>query len=350
MTGRWRVLTATVGGLAVVVGLLPLGSMDFRVHVVAHLLAAMVGPALIASTAPVTALLRATRGAGRRRLVRVLHSRYARVVGSGPVVLGLEVGGMYVWYLTPLYGIGHRHPWVAVLVHLHMVAAGLLFAWYVLGIDPPARRFAARVAVLVLAAGAHDLLTKLMVAHALPAGHDVRAGAELIYAGGTVVELGLAVVLMAGWYARSGRALRHAARRSAQVGAAGDEEPAAGDHGVGHDDDQRAQAPAQLPGHDQTEDDVQGEQRAVHRAQDVDAALHRRDGRVLDQGRHDEGQPRARLDDRDPAERGREGGGAGGRRGHAPMEPHRPVTGVPGFAQRERRTGCRRGAAQWWDA
>ena len=39
----------------------------------------------------------------------------------------------------------------------------------------------------------------------------VRTGAQLMFYGGDVIDLALAVVLLAGWYARGGRRLRHAA-------------------------------------------------------------------------------------------------------------------------------------------
>jgi putative membrane protein len=70
-----------------------------------------------------------------------------------------------------------------------------------------------RLAVLVAAAAGHDVLAKLLYSRGLPAGMpDVGPGAQILYTGGTVVEVGIAAALMAQWYARTGRALRRADR------------------------------------------------------------------------------------------------------------------------------------------
>lgn len=56
-----------------------------------------------------------------------------------------------------------------------------------------------------------------MYAHGLPSGGGPIAsrliGAELMYYGGTVIDIALAIVLMAQWYQASGRALARSARQ-----------------------------------------------------------------------------------------------------------------------------------------
>jgi putative membrane protein len=65
----------------------------------------------------------------------------------------------------------------------------------------------------------HDTLTKIMYAHNLPAGGgpiaDRHIGAGLMYYGGTIIGLALAIIVMTQWYQASGRELARAARRSA---------------------------------------------------------------------------------------------------------------------------------------
>jgi hypothetical protein len=88
----------------------------------------------------------------------------------------------------------------------------------VIGIDPVRGRpgTGARLAVLV-AAASHDTLAKLIYAWDLPAGAGLVAarhlGAELMYYGGTVVDVALAAIVMAQWYAATGRSLARARRR-----------------------------------------------------------------------------------------------------------------------------------------
>src|SRR5215213_6381377 len=100
----------------------------FSVHVVQHM--------LLAIGAPVTLALRVARGRTRRRLTRVLHSPPLRVVGHPLVAWVLFTLSLYALYFSPLFDLTLRQPLVHDLVHLHFLAAGLLFWWPVVGLDP----------------------------------------------------------------------------------------------------------------------------------------------------------------------------------------------------------------------
>jgi hypothetical protein len=76
----------------------------------------------------------------------------------------------------------------------------------------------ARAAAAVLPpVASHDTLAKLPYAWDLPTGAGPVAarhrGAELMYYGGTVVDVALAAIVMAQWYAATGRSLARARRR-----------------------------------------------------------------------------------------------------------------------------------------
>ena len=79
--------------------------------------------------------------------------------------------------------------------------------------------------VLVVAAAGHDFLSKFMYARDLPfSGGSLEArhfGAELMYYGGTLVDVALAVILMTQWYQSTGRALHREQRRSVHRATAG---------------------------------------------------------------------------------------------------------------------------------
>jgi putative membrane protein len=192
----------------------------FAVHVVGHLLLALVAPLLLALAAPVTLALRALPAPGQRRLLAVLRSGPVRALTWPPVVLALDLGGMAAFYLTDLFALAHAHPAVMALVDLHMVLAGALLAVVLVGRDPLPHRpgLVAALLTLLVAAAGHDVLAKVMYARLLPAGagsaEQIRLGAQVMYYGGTVVEVALAVALMAGWYARTGRELRRERRRA----------------------------------------------------------------------------------------------------------------------------------------
>jgi putative membrane protein len=223
MTGRQLRLLGRVAAAALGLGCLlatltpPLAdAMTFDRHAVRHLLLAMLAPLAFALSAPVTLALRTFPRRPRRALLALLHSQPARALTTAPVVLALDVGGMYAFYLTPLYSASHHRPWLSALVDLHMLLAGCLLSWYLVGRDPmpspPSTR--TRLVVLLLAAGSHDLLAKLMYAHQLPAHggstEQLQLGAQIMFYGGDVVEVALAVLVLANWYARTGRQLRRA--------------------------------------------------------------------------------------------------------------------------------------------
>jgi putative membrane protein len=179
----------------------------------------MLAPLLLAWSAPVTLALRTLPRRPRRALLGALHSRPVRVLSLPAVVVALELGSLAVLYLTPLYGSVHADRVLHVLVHGHMVLTGCLVSWLLAGVDPMPGRPSTpvRLGVLVLLAGGHAVLAKLVYADppvALGAVEEVRRGAELLYYGGDVVELLLAVSVMAEWWRRSGRRLRAEQRRA----------------------------------------------------------------------------------------------------------------------------------------
>jgi putative membrane protein len=222
-----RSLWAAVGLSVLTASLLPplADAMSFPAHIVQHLMLSMLAPLALALSAPVTLALRTLPLRGRRMVLRAVQSRFARVITLAPTVLLLDVGGMYAYYLTPLFAETERHPWLHVTVHAHMFLAGCLLSWYLVGPDimPTRPRIRTSVLVLFVAAGSHDLLAKLMYADLRPTGGgsaaQIRTGAQVMYYGGDAVELLLAVGLLAGWYARTGRALGHQQRRN-RVGSA----------------------------------------------------------------------------------------------------------------------------------
>jgi len=176
----WRT-ACWAGGVAVaaVAALGPVADhMDFRAHMIGHVLLGMLAPLLLVLAAPVTLALRALPVAAARRVSAVLRSR-AVAAATHPVVAAvLAVGGLWVLYRTDVYAASMRHPTLLLLVHLHVFLAGWLFTAAFVGPDPaPHRaRLPVRAAVLVLALAAHDVLAKTLYAHP-PAGVDPAAAA-----------------------------------------------------------------------------------------------------------------------------------------------------------------------------
>ena len=180
---------------------------DLRGHMVQHLLLGMFAPLALVLAAPITLLLKVLPAQGGRRVVSFLATRPLRVLVHPVTAAMLDIGGMYLLYLTPLYALSVTNPLVHVLVHLHFVLSGYLFAWSIAGPDPAPRRpgFRARLCVLFIATAAHSTLAKLMYAHGFPRGGshgiaEIEAAAQWMYYGGDVAELLLAVAFFGAWF------------------------------------------------------------------------------------------------------------------------------------------------------
>lgn len=191
-------------GAAVVGPLARLAHHDFTVHMAGHVLLGMLGPLLLVLAAPVTLLLRVLPVRAARPVARLLASRPAGVLAD-PLVAGvLNIGGLWVLYRTGLYAATHTDPLLHTLVHVHVAAAGYLFAFAVLGGPDPAPHRSSpqwRAAVLVLAIAAHNILAKTLYA-APPEGvpaEQARAGAELMYYAGAPVEIALIFLVCRPW-------------------------------------------------------------------------------------------------------------------------------------------------------
>ncbi|GAB3347905.1 cytochrome c oxidase assembly protein [Modestobacter lapidis] len=217
--GRLRAALAAAGCAAVALAPPVTARADtFPGHVAQHLLLTMLVPLLLALSAPVTLALRTLPRRPRRVLLGALRSRPARVLTAPAVVVVLELGSLAAVYLTPLYGLLHASAALHLLVHGHMVLTGCLVSWLLVGADPMPRRpgTPVRLVVLVVLAAGHAVLAKTLFATtpaALGAAGEVRRGAQLLYYGGDVIELLLAVAVMAEWWRRTGRRLRAEQRR-----------------------------------------------------------------------------------------------------------------------------------------
>jgi putative membrane protein len=137
-----RRIAAWLAGLAVI-GAALFSFVDgyatslFSVHMVQHLLLAMVGAPLLLLGAPITLLLRAASPETRKhRILPVLESRPARVI-SHPVV-GWLAFAVVIWasHFSPLFGAALEDPGIHALEHALYLGAALLFWWPIVGADP----------------------------------------------------------------------------------------------------------------------------------------------------------------------------------------------------------------------
>lgn len=210
-----RTLWFLTGSLLVVVAVSPgfdrYADEDFAGHMAQHLLLGMVAPLALVLGAPVTLLLRELPHRHARRLGRLLHSRVVRVLAHPVPGLVLTAGGLIALYFTPLYQLSTDNDAVHIGVHAHLLASGLLFSWAIAGPDPAAGRASVRVRLVVLgvAIAIHAAVAQLLYAGLLvqvrePAA-ELRAAGSLMYFGGDIAELMLALAMLVTWRHAPGR-------------------------------------------------------------------------------------------------------------------------------------------------
>jgi putative copper resistance protein D len=118
------------------------GKFRFDAHMVQHMAMMMIVPPLWVLGAPVTMLSRATaprtdgsRGV-REWVLAALHSGYSRVISSPPLAGLIFAGSLVLFYFTPLFELAMYDHLGHVLMTVHFLASGYLFAWVLIGIDP----------------------------------------------------------------------------------------------------------------------------------------------------------------------------------------------------------------------
>ncbi len=218
-----RTLAFTAGlallALAAAPPLVGLAHHDLRAHMLQHLLTGMLAPLALVLGHPGTLMLRRLPTHWARAVDRLMPLRWW---GWPPALLllalVLDLGGLFALYLTPLYARLGAHPALHALVQAHVLAAGLLLTWGVVGVEasPLRAAFPLRVGALGVAMAAHATLAKVMYAGLYPRGTgdapaQVQQAATLMYYGGDVAELLLALLVFWRWLARRARAPQTAA-------------------------------------------------------------------------------------------------------------------------------------------
>ncbi|MFC9701024.1 cytochrome c oxidase assembly protein [Streptomyces sp. NPDC056943] len=135
------------------------GMVMFSVHMVQHMVISMLSPILLLLGAPVTLALRALPVAGRgstgprELLLKLLHSRYMKVITHPGFTIPMFIASLYALYFTPLFDFlmeskpGH----IGMMVHFLMV--GVVFFWPIMGVDPGPHRPGYVMRMLELFAG-----------------------------------------------------------------------------------------------------------------------------------------------------------------------------------------------------
>lgn len=201
-------------GVAVVGPLANEARIDFRAHIVGHLLLGMLAPLLLVFARPMTLFLRTLSVSAARKLSYFLRSSYVRIISHPITASVLNIGGLWALYTADLYHMMHEYLWIHILVHLHVFLAGYLFTMAMIYVEPVAHRYSYlyRTIVFIFALAGHGILSKYLYASP-PAGvpqAEAETGSMIMYYGGDVIDAILIFILCLQWYkATQPGTLRH---------------------------------------------------------------------------------------------------------------------------------------------
>ena len=108
---------------------------NFTLNVVRCLLLVDVVPPLLWLGTPFTLVLRASSRRTSESLLKMLSGRAARAISHPVVALGFLTASLYVYFLTPLYRLSEQYSLLGAYLSLHMVVAGCLYWWAIVGKD-----------------------------------------------------------------------------------------------------------------------------------------------------------------------------------------------------------------------
>jgi putative copper resistance protein D len=150
LLGCLSLVWLTSGGPAVY------GFIHFSSHMITHIGLMMIAPPLLTLAGPVLLALRVlpSRNDGSRGprewLLWLVHSPYMAFL-SKPVVAGLIfAGSLYAFYFSPAFPWALQNHTGHLFMTFHVLAAGYLFFWVFMGVDPGPRKTSYPVLLITL--------------------------------------------------------------------------------------------------------------------------------------------------------------------------------------------------------
>jgi putative membrane protein len=209
--------------VAVISGLASYDDTNFTIHTIQHVFIGMLAPIFLALSAPVTLALQASGRGVQTAILKVLHSRAARLVSHPGVTWPLYGGSLFALYFTHLYPYSLTHSLVHQLIHLHLLVVGCLFFWPAVGADPLPNRMnhALRILYLMLSLPFHTILGMALQSQTTPIAPgisltDLHTGGGLMWVAGEMTGLLCTLAVFVSWL----RTDERAAKRSDRIGEA----------------------------------------------------------------------------------------------------------------------------------
>lgn len=202
------------------------GRVLFSVHMVMHMVIAMVVPLLLVPAAPLTLALRALpsrhdRTWGPRELIlQVVHSRALKVLAHPVVAAALFFGSLAAFYWSPLFELALTTHSGHLLMLAHFFLTGYLFTWVLIGIDPGPPKWSPAMLLLILFATisfhaffgvaltgtqfvlAQDFFEQINLPWGPPPLADQERAGEIAWGFGEAPTLILAILVARQWFSR----------------------------------------------------------------------------------------------------------------------------------------------------
>ena len=215
-------IALVVGAVATQSGIARYEDESFTAHVLQHVLLGMAVPVLVATSAPITLVLQAADDATRRVVRRSLRHPLIGLLGRplvGFVVFGASLVAVT---FTPALELASRHDVFHLALHAHLVLAGALFVWPLVGVDPVPGRpgHGARLLVVLAAVPFHAFVGIALLGADEPVLtlyadlDDQRVAAGLLWVSGELMTVALAAVVFRSWFLAEQRAGTRADRRA----------------------------------------------------------------------------------------------------------------------------------------
>ena len=142
---------ATSGGLGLY------AQFSFSYHMMSHMVLGMIAPIGLVLGAPMTLALRTLpqgrnsdeRGV-RGSLLAALHSKIGVIYTNPIVALAIFDGSLFALYFTELFAVLMQSHIGHLFMSLHFLAAGFLFFFIIIGVDPNPRRVHHLVQIVIL--------------------------------------------------------------------------------------------------------------------------------------------------------------------------------------------------------
>lgn len=218
------------------------GRVLFSVHMVMHMVVAMIVPLLLVPGAPITLALRTLRArpdrtwGPRELLLQVTHSRALQVFANPVVAAALFFFSLAIFYWTGLFELSLTTHTGHLLMLAHFLLTGYLFTWVLVGIDPGVPRWSPLMLLVILFVTisfhaffgvsltgseqllAPDFFAQLNLPWGPPPLADQHRAGEIAWGVGEAPTLVLAVVVALQWFRRDAAETRRLDRQADRDG------------------------------------------------------------------------------------------------------------------------------------